>query len=49
MTHNYKKLYTEGHYVDEMKDQGLIAGVLGKSPVLTRPSYGSMPIKRSTS
>ncbi|HEB2439252.1 peptidoglycan-N-acetylglucosamine deacetylase [Bacillus thuringiensis] len=44
MTHNYKKLYTEGHYVDEMKeDQGLIAGVLGKSPVLTRPSYGSMP------
>ncbi|MGR5939334.1 polysaccharide deacetylase family protein [Bacillus pacificus] len=40
MTHNYKKLYTEGRYVDEMKeDQGLIAGVLGKSPVLTRPSY----------
>ena len=38
MTHNYKKLYTEGHYVDEMKeDQGLIAGVLGKSPVLTPP------------
>ena len=25
------------------EDQGLIAGVLGKSPVLTRPSYGSMP------
>ena len=50
MTHNYKKLYTEGHYVDEMKeDQGLIAGVLGKSPVLTRPAYGSMPIKRSSS
>lgn len=44
MTHNYKKLYTEGHYVDEMKeDQSLIAGVIGKSPVLTRPSYGSMP------
>ncbi|MGH0853122.1 peptidoglycan-N-acetylglucosamine deacetylase [Bacillus cytotoxicus] len=44
MTHNYKKLYTEGRYVDEMKeDQGLIAGVIGKSPVLTRPSYGSMP------
>ncbi|PEY29027.1 peptidoglycan-N-acetylglucosamine deacetylase [Bacillus cereus] len=44
MTHNYKKLYTEGHYVDEMKeDQGLIAGVIGKSPILTRPSYGSMP------
>ena len=44
MTHNYKKLYTEGHYVDEIKeDQGLIAGVLGKSPVFIRPSYGSMP------
>ncbi|MEN1937929.1 peptidoglycan-N-acetylglucosamine deacetylase [Paenibacillus sp. 102] len=44
MTHNYKKLYTEGLYVDEMKeDQSLIAGVIGKSPVLTRPSYGSMP------
>ncbi|MBO1580516.1 peptidoglycan-N-acetylglucosamine deacetylase [Bacillus sp. XF8] len=44
MTHNYKKLYTEGHYVDEMKeDQSLIAGVIGKSPILTRPSYGSMP------
>lgn len=44
MTHNYKKLYTEGHYVDEMKeDQGLIARVIGKSPILTRPSYGSMP------
>ncbi|MGR5985457.1 hypothetical protein ACUC2M_14045 [Bacillus cytotoxicus] len=25
------------------EDQGLIAGVIGKSPVLTRPSYGSMP------
>ncbi|CAI8852058.1 MULTISPECIES: peptidoglycan-N-acetylglucosamine deacetylase [Bacillus] len=44
MTHNYKKLYTEGHYVDEMKeDQGLIAGIIGKSPILTRPPYGSMP------
>ncbi|WP_410982901.1 peptidoglycan-N-acetylglucosamine deacetylase [Bacillus cereus] len=44
MTHNYKKLYTEGLYADEMKeDQGLIAGVIGKSPVLTRPCYGSMP------
>ncbi|PDY44472.1 peptidoglycan-N-acetylglucosamine deacetylase [Bacillus pseudomycoides] len=44
MTHNYKKLYTEGHYVDEMKeDQSLIAGIIGKSPILTRPPYGSMP------
>ncbi|QEL82903.1 polysaccharide deacetylase (plasmid) [Bacillus sp. JAS24-2] len=44
MTHDYKKLYTEGHYVDEMKeDQSLIAGIIGKSPVLTRPPYGSMP------
>ncbi|PHE54333.1 peptidoglycan-N-acetylglucosamine deacetylase [Bacillus pseudomycoides] len=44
MTHNYKKLYTEGHYVDEMKeDQSLIAAIIGKSPILTRPPYGSMP------
>ncbi|MGG3653989.1 polysaccharide deacetylase family protein [Bacillus pseudomycoides] len=39
-----KQELAEGHYVDEMKeDQGLIAGIIGKSPILTRPPYGSMP------
>ncbi|WP_242274432.1 peptidoglycan-N-acetylglucosamine deacetylase [Bacillus cereus group sp. BfR-BA-01310] len=43
MTHDYKKLYTNGQYVNEMKeDQGLIANIIGKSPKLTRPPYGSM-------
>ncbi|AJI08485.1 peptidoglycan-N-acetylglucosamine deacetylase [Bacillus cereus] len=42
MTHNYKKLYTSGEYVNEMKeDQGLIANIIGESPKLTRPPYGS--------
>ncbi|AFQ15708.1 peptidoglycan-N-acetylglucosamine deacetylase [Bacillus thuringiensis] len=44
MTHDYNKLYTKGHYVDEMKeDQALIANIIGKSPLLTRPPYGSSP------
>ncbi|MDZ5606201.1 polysaccharide deacetylase family protein [Bacillus pseudomycoides] len=44
MTHNFKKLYTNGEYVNEMKeDQNLIANILGESPKLTRPPYGSMP------
>ena len=44
MTHDFKKLYTSGEYVNEMKeDQGLIANVIGEFPKLTRPPYGSMP------
>ncbi|PGS77240.1 peptidoglycan-N-acetylglucosamine deacetylase [Bacillus cereus] len=44
MTHNSKKLYTNGEYVNEMKeDQGLIANIIGESPKLTRPPYGSFP------
>ncbi|HDR7850083.1 TPA: polysaccharide deacetylase [Bacillus toyonensis] len=44
MTHNFKKLYTDGEYVNEMKeDQNLIANILKESPKLTRPPYGSMP------
>lgn len=44
MTHNFKKLYTNGEYVNEMKeDQNLIANILKESPKLTRPPYGSMP------
>jgi len=42
MTHNYAKLYKNGEYVNEMKeDQSLIANIIGKSPKLTRPPYGS--------
>ena len=44
MTHNFAKLYKNGEYVNEMKeDQSLIANIIGKSPKLTRPPYGSMP------
>lgn len=44
MTHSFNKLYTNGQYVNEMKeDQSLIANILGQSPTLTRPPYGSMP------
>lgn len=44
MTHDFKKLYTSGEYVNEMKeDQGLIANIIEESPKLTRPPYGSMP------
>ncbi|HDR8072557.1 TPA: polysaccharide deacetylase [Bacillus cereus] len=42
MTHNSKKLYDQGGYVDDMKEeQDLIASILGYSPKLTRPPYGS--------
>ncbi|ABS21815.1 peptidoglycan-N-acetylglucosamine deacetylase [Bacillus cytotoxicus] len=44
MTHNFKKLYTNGEYVKEMKEnQRLIADIIGQYPKLTRPPYGSMP------
>ncbi|MED0988089.1 peptidoglycan-N-acetylglucosamine deacetylase [Bacillus paramycoides] len=44
MTHDPKKLYTNGEYVNEMKeDQNLIANILKESPKLTRPPYGSKP------
>ncbi|MED1116680.1 peptidoglycan-N-acetylglucosamine deacetylase [Bacillus paramycoides] len=44
MTHDFKKLYTNGEYVNEMKeDQSLIANILGESPILTRPPYCSKP------
>ncbi|MDM5188229.1 polysaccharide deacetylase family protein [Bacillus sp. DX4.1] len=44
MTHDFKKLYTHGDYVNEMKeDQSLIANTIGQAPKLTRPPYGSMP------
>ncbi|PEP91516.1 peptidoglycan-N-acetylglucosamine deacetylase [Bacillus toyonensis] len=43
MTHNFANLYKNDEYVNEMKeDQRLITNIIGKSPKLTRPPYGSM-------
>ncbi|MGU3443819.1 peptidoglycan-N-acetylglucosamine deacetylase [Bacillus cereus] len=44
MTHDFKKLYTNGDYVNEMTiNQNLIANIIREKPKLTRPPYGSMP------
>lgn len=44
MSHDFAKLYKQGGYVNEMKeDQKLIANIIGRDPKLTRPPYGSMP------
>nr|WP_277818773.1 polysaccharide deacetylase family protein [Bacillus sp. TL12] len=44
MTHDFKKLYTNGDYVNEMKtNQSLIADIIDEKPQLTRPPYGSIP------
>lgn len=44
MTHDFKKLYTNGDYVNEMTtNQNLIANIIREKPQLTRPPYGSMP------
>ncbi|MFX3658846.1 MAG: polysaccharide deacetylase family protein [Ectobacillus sp.] len=44
MTHNYKRLYSEGQIVNEMKQvQAIVQDVTGVEPDLTRCPYGSMP------
>lgn len=44
MTHDSKKLYTEGQFVPEMKEVlSLIHQITGESPKLVRPPYGSAP------
>ncbi|ANN35580.1 peptidoglycan-N-acetylglucosamine deacetylase (plasmid) [Bacillus thuringiensis serovar coreanensis] len=44
MTHDFKKLYPNGEYVKEMQEvQSLVKNIIGESPKLTRPPYGSMP------
>ncbi len=44
MTHDFKKLYINGNYVNEMTtNQNLIANIIREKPQLTRPPYGSMP------
>ncbi|MGM9986734.1 MAG: polysaccharide deacetylase family protein [Bacillaceae bacterium] len=43
MTHDYKKLYSEGEIIKEMKtEQRLLKRILGYSPVLFRSPYGSI-------
>jgi len=44
MTHDYKKLYIEGQYTEEMlTEQKILKGLTGKTIHLTRPPYGSKP------
>jgi peptidoglycan/xylan/chitin deacetylase (PgdA/CDA1 family) len=44
MTHSYKKLYNDGHFVQEMKQvQAIIHDVTGITATLVRCPYGSMP------
>lgn len=44
MTHEYGKLYKQGLFVEEMKEnQQLITDVIQTEPKLVRPPYGSQP------
>jgi peptidoglycan/xylan/chitin deacetylase (PgdA/CDA1 family) len=44
MTHKFGKLYTQGEFVDEMKEGlKMINDITGENPKLVRPPYGSMP------
>lgn len=44
MTHEYKPLYVQKQYVEEMKStQQIVNHIIGVSPTLTRPPYGSKP------
>ncbi|CAM4273571.1 peptidoglycan-N-acetylglucosamine deacetylase [Bacillus manliponensis] len=44
MTHQYGKLYKQGQFVEEMKEnQQIITDVIKTEPKLVRPPYGSMP------
>lgn len=44
MTHEYKTLYVQQKYVEEMKaTQQIVHDIIGISPTLTRPPYGSKP------
>nr|WP_257205503.1 polysaccharide deacetylase family protein [Bacillus cereus] len=44
MTHEYKPLYTQKKYVEEMKaTQQIVHSIIGINPTLTRPPYGSKP------
>ncbi|MBW3496819.1 polysaccharide deacetylase family protein [Bacillus sp. FDAARGOS_1420] len=44
MTHDYKKLYTQGSFLSEMKQvQHILQRIIDKNPILCRPPYGSKP------
>ncbi|WP_242555260.1 polysaccharide deacetylase family protein [Bacillus cereus] len=44
MTHDYKKLYTQGSFLAEMKQvQQILQRIIDKNPILCRPPYGSKP------
>ncbi|MED2777894.1 polysaccharide deacetylase [Bacillus thuringiensis] len=44
MTHDYKTLYVQKQYVEEMKaTQNIVNHIIGVGPTLTRPPYGSKP------
>ncbi|PES02487.1 peptidoglycan-N-acetylglucosamine deacetylase, partial [Bacillus anthracis] len=44
MTHEYNPLYVQKKYVTEMKaTQQIVHNIIGISPTLTRPPYGSKP------
>lgn len=49
MTHDYRQLYKEGKFVQEMvQDQKIIKELTGVQSHLVRPPYGSMPGLNST-
>ncbi len=44
MTHDYRKLYTQGNFLSEMKEvQQILQRVIHENPMLCRPPYGSKP------
>ncbi|HHQ2899447.1 TPA: polysaccharide deacetylase family protein [Bacillus cereus] len=44
MTHDYKRLYTQGNFLTEMKQvQQILQRIIDKNPILCRPPYGSKP------
>ena len=44
MTHDYKKLYTKGNFLSEMKQvQQILQRIIHENPILCRPPYGSKP------
>ncbi|HDR4441465.1 peptidoglycan-N-acetylglucosamine deacetylase [Bacillus thuringiensis serovar brasilensis] len=44
MTHDYKKIYTKGNFLSEMKQvQQILQRIIHGNPILCRPPYGSKP------
>ena len=50
MTHDYKKLYTQGNFLSEMKQvQQILQRIIHENPILCRPPYGSKSLFRVSS